>query len=297
MSRILPSEPELRSIRQRNLHSWLLTAPGVFWLLFFFFVPFLIVFFYSFLTPTIYDIRFSFSLAAYHKVFSPVYIRPFLLAFRLAFITTVFCLLLGYPAAYHIARARERWKNFLLMLVIIPFWTNFIIRIFAWRIFLSNEGVLNEMLISCGLLNHPLIMLRTDFAVVMVMVYVYLPFMILPLYSTIEKIDFVLLQAAMDLGANEAQAFRKVTLPLSKEGIFAGSILVFIPALGAYIVPQLVGCQNSLYIGQVITYKIKNIPRDWPLASALSLVLLLLVAVMLVLAYAWQRRSRLKAMR
>jgi spermidine/putrescine transport system permease protein len=297
MSRMLPSESELHEVKRRNLHSWLLTTPGLLWLLFFFFVPFLIVFFYSFLTPTIYDIKFLFSLDAYRNVFRFIYLRPFLLAFRLAFITTVFCLLLGYPTAYYIARSNEKLKNFFLMLIIIPFWTNFIIRIFAWRIFLSNEGVLNEMLIGLGILHQPLIMLRTDFAVVLVMVYVYLPFMILPLYSTIEKIDFVLLQAAMDLGANEVQAFRKVTLPLTKEGIFAGSILVFIPALGAYIVPQLVGHQNSLYIGQVITYKIKNIPRDWPLASALSLVLLAIVSVMLIAAYAWQHQSRRRAMR
>jgi ABC-type spermidine/putrescine transport system permease subunit I len=133
--------------------------------------------------------------------------------------------------------------------------------------------------------SEPVMLLRNDFAVILVMVYVYLPYMILPLYSTIEKLDFTLLDAAMDLGANTKQAFFKVTLPLSKSGIFAGSVLVFIPALGAYIIPQLVGSQSSLYIGQIITYKIKNIPRNWPLASALSLVLLLIITIMIVIGY------------
>jgi len=141
------------------------------------------------------------------------------------------------------------------------------------------------MLIYFKLTDAPLMLIRNDFAVILVMVYVYLPYMVLPLYSNIEKMDFTLLDAAMDLGANPKKTFFKITLPLSKDGILAGSILVFIPALGAYIIPQLVGSQDSLYIGQIITYKIKNIPRNWPLASALSLMLLLLISVLLVFFY------------
>ena len=144
---------------------------------------------------------------------------------------------------------------------------------------------MNEALSVLGVISSPMEIIRTDWAVVIVMVYVYLPYMILPLYSVIEKIDFTLLNAAMDLGANANKAFYKVTLPLSREGIFAGSILVFIPALGAYIIPQLMGNQNSLYIGQIITYKIKNIPRNWPVASALSLVMLIMIAIILFSAY------------
>ncbi|HOH47072.1 MAG TPA: ABC transporter permease, partial [Candidatus Cloacimonadota bacterium] len=256
---------ELAERKRRNLQSWILTTPAMIWLLIFFLVPYLIVLIYSFLTPDIYDVKFELSLDAYRQIFSGTYLQPFIVSFRMAFITTVLCLLLGYPVAYHIARAKEKTRNLLLIFIIIPFWTNLIIRIFSWRIFLAYNGVLNDLLINIGLISKPLEIMRTDLAVALVMVYVYLPYMILPLYSVIEKIDFTLLNAAMDLGANEVKAFFKVTLPLSLTGIFAGGILVFIPALGAYLITQLVGNQRSLYIGQVITYKIKNIPRNWPM--------------------------------
>ena len=217
--------------------------------------------------------------------FSKEYFRSFYLSFRLATISTLVCLILGYPSAYLIARSSEKVKNFLLVLIIIPFLTNFIIRIFSWRIFLSPEGILNNLLVFFKITDTPLLLIRNDFAVILVMVYVYLPYMILPLYSNIEKMDFSLLDAAMDLGANKINAYFKVTLPLTKNGILAGSILVFIPALGAYIIPQLVGSQDSLYIGQIITYKIKNIPRNWPLASALSIMLLTFISLLLVAFY------------
>lgn len=288
----IPNPLEQAERKRRNLQSWILTTPAMIWLLIFFLVPYLIVLIYSFLTPDIYDVKFELSLDAYRQIFSGTYLRPFIVSFRMAFITTVLCLLLGYPVAYHIARAKEKTRNLLLIFIIIPFWTNLIIRIFSWRIFLAYNGVLNDLLINVGLLNKPLEIMRTDLAVALVMVYVYLPYMILPLYSVIEKIDFTLLNAAMDLGANEVKAFFKVTLPLSLTGIFAGGILVFIPALGAYLITQLVGNQRSLYIGQVITYKIKNIPRNWPMASALSLVLLLVVSILLVLAFLLFQRHR-----
>lgn len=288
----IPNPLEQAERKRRNLQSWILTTPAMIWLLIFFLVPYLIVLIYSFLTPDIYDVKFELSLNAYQQIFSGTYLRPFIVSFRMAFITTVLCLLLGYPVAYHIARAKEKTRNLLLILIIIPFWTNLIIRIFSWRIFLAYNGVLNDLLINIGLINKPLEIMRTDLAVALVMVYVYLPYMILPLYSVIEKIDFTLLNAAMDLGANEVKAFFKVTLPLSLTGIFAGGILVFIPALGAYLITQLVGNQRSLYIGQVITYKIKNIPRNWPMASALSLVLLLVVSILLVLAFLLFQRHR-----
>ena len=276
---------ELAERKRKNLQSWILTAPAMIWLILFFLIPYLIVIIYSFLTPDIYDIKFEFSLDAYRHVFSGAYLQPFLISFRMAFITTIACLILGYPVAYFIARAKEKTRNTLLVFIIIPFWTNLIIRIFSWRIFLAYNGVLNDILMNLHLIQEPLEIMRTDLAVALVMVYVYLPYMILPLYSVIEKIDFTLLNAAMDLGANEVKAFFKVTLPLSISGIFAGGILVFIPALGAYLITQLVGNQKSLYIGQVITYKIKNIPRNWPMASALSLVLLMIVTILLVASY------------
>ncbi|MCB5253565.1 MAG: ABC transporter permease [Candidatus Cloacimonadaceae bacterium] len=278
------------SEKRNNFSSWLLSLPAMLWLLCFFLIPYLIVIIYSFLTPDIYDVKFEFSLDAYRQVFTGGYLRPFFLSFKLAIYTTLCCLLLGFPVAYYIARAKEKLKNTLLIFIIIPFWTNLIIRIFSWRIFLAYGGVLNGFLMNMGLISQPLEILRTDLAVILVMVYVYLPYMILPLYSVLEKLDFTLLNAAMDLGANEVKAFFRITLPLAVEGIFAGTLLVFIPALGAYLIPQLVGNQRSLYVGQVITYKIKNIPRNWPMASALSLTLLLLVALMLLFMFFLYKR-------
>ncbi|MCB5279174.1 MAG: ABC transporter permease [Candidatus Cloacimonetes bacterium] len=278
--------------KRRNLSSWLLSLPTLIWLTCFFLIPYLIVIIYSFLSPDIYDVKFEVSLDAYRQIFRGDYLRPFLLSFKLAFYTTMLCIILGFPVAYYIARAKEKTKNMLLVFIIIPFWTNLIIRIFSWRIFLAYSGVMNDTLINLGLITQPLEILRTDLAVIMVMVYVYLPYMILPLYSVLEKLDFTLLNAAMDLGANEVKAFFRITLPLAVGGIFAGTLLVFIPSLGAYLIPQLVGNQQSLYIGQVITYKIKNIPRNWPMASALSLTLLLLVAVLLLVMYGLYRRHQ-----
>ena len=289
------SPQQHRLERRRNLSSWLLSLPTMIWLMAFFLIPYFIVVIYSFLSPDIYDVKFEVSLDAYRQIFSGEYLRSFLLSFRLAFYTTLLCILLGFPVAYFIARAGEKLRNTLLIFIIIPFWTNLIIRIFSWRIFLAYNGVLNDTLMRMGLISSPLEIMRTDLAVILVMVYVYLPYMILPLYSTLEKLDFTLLQAAMDLGANEVKAFFRITLPLAVEGIFAGTLLVFIPALGAYLIPQLVGNQRSLYIGQVITYKIKNIPRNWPMASALSLILLLLVAIMLlIMFYLFKRQRRRK---
>ncbi|HHV37343.1 MAG TPA: ABC transporter permease [Candidatus Cloacimonetes bacterium] len=275
--------------KKRNRSSWLLSLPTVIWLTIFFLIPYLVVIIYSFLTPDTYDVKFEVSFDAYRQIISGGYLKSFFQSFKLASITTLLCILLGFPVAYYIARANEKLKNILLIFIIIPFWTNLIIRIFSWRIFLSYSGVMNQMLMGAGLISQPLEILRTNTAVVLVMVYVYLPYMILPLYSVLEKLDFTLLQAAMDLGANEVKSFFKITLPLSVEGIFAGTLLVFIPALGAYLIPQLVGNQKSLYVGQIITYKIKNIPRNWPMASALSLTLLLLVALMLLIMYGMYR--------
>lgn len=270
---------------KKNISSWLLTLPSLIWLMIFFLIPYFIVVLYSFLSPDIYDVKFEVSLDAYRQIFDGVYFNPFLNSFMLAIYTTIICVLLGYPVAYFIARSKEKVRNTLLIFIIIPFWTNLIIRIFSWRIFLAYNGVLNDVLMNLGFISQPLEIMRSNWAVILVTVYVYLPYMILPLYSTLEKLDFTLLQAAMDLGANEVKAFFSITLPLSLEGIFAGTLLVFIPSLGSYLIPQLVGNQKSLYIGQVITYKIKNIPRNWPMASALSLTLLLLVAVLLLIMY------------
>jgi spermidine/putrescine transport system permease protein len=245
----------------------------------------LIILLFSLLKPTIFRIEYELNLQAYRDILSGRYTRFYFNSLRLAAVTTLSCLVLGYPAAYFTARSSEKVKGILLILIIIPFWTNFIIRVFAWRIILSPQGVVNSMLKYLHLLDQPLRILRTDLAVILVMVYVSLPYMILPLYSIIEKIDFTLLDAAEDLGANQWKAFYKITLPLSKEGIMAGTILVFIPSLGAYLVPQIMGSQDSLYIGQIITYKVMNIPKNWPIASALSFILLISIFFLLTTSY------------
>ena len=283
---------QLATERKKNFTSWLLTAPALLWLIFFFLIPYLIVIIYSFLTADIYDVKFEFTLEAYRQCLTPAYLHTLFLSFRLALLTTLLCLLLGFPVAYYIARAKDKVKNTLLIFIIIPFWTNLIIRIFSWRIFLAYNGVLNNILLNLGLISQPLEIMRTDIAVILVMVYVYLPYMILPLYSVLEKLDWTLLNAAMDLGANEIISFFKITLPLARGGIFAGGLLVFIPALGSYLIPQLVGNQKSLYLGQVITYKVKYIPRNWPMASALSLILLWIVALFLIMFYVLYSHSK-----
>jgi len=280
--------------RRKEITSWILSFPTLIWLVVFFLIPYLIILLYSFFKTGIYDVDPQFTIMAYKEVFSLNYLKSFYISLRLALYTTILCIILGYPAAYYVARASEKVKNTLLMLIIIPFWTNLVIRIFSWRIFLAPDGLLSTVLTSLHLANGPVRLLRTDFAVLLVMVYVYLPYMILPLYATIEKIDFSLLNAAMDLGAKPVTAFLKVVLPLSKQGFLSGTILVFIPALGAYVIPQLVGNQQSLFIGQIITYKVKNIPRDWPLASALALLLLIIIIILLIIFYYLNERIKRK---
>ena len=282
---------ESEKVKKENRSSWILTTPFLIWITFFFLIPYLIVVFYSVLTPGVYDIKFVFSLESWRNAFSASYIDSITHSLVMSLLTTLITILIGFPVAYVIAKSSKRMQNLFLILIIIPFWTNFIIRIFSWKIFLSTQGLLNNLLIYFGFIDEPLMLLRTNGAVLLVMVYVYLPYMILPIYSVLEKFNYSLLEASMDLGANEIKSFFKVTLPLSLEGIFAGSILVFIPALGTYIIPQLVGHQSSAFIGQLITFKVKSIPRNWPLASALSFILLLLVALLLLTGYNYYKHN------
>ncbi len=282
---------EKAKLKRENKNSWLLTSPFLIWITLFFLIPYIIVIFYSILTPGVYDIKFIFSLDSWRQAFSQSYIDSITHSLVMSIATTLITILIGFPVAYLIAKASKKMQNILLILIIIPFWTNFIIRIFSWKIFLSSQGLLNNLLLYLGFIQEPLMLLRTDGAVLLVMVYVYLPYMILPIYSVLEKFNYNLLEASMDLGANEIISFFKVTIPLSLEGIFAGSILVFIPALGTYIIPQLVGHQSSPFIGQLITFKVKSIPRNWPLASALSFLLLILVAFLLLTGYNYYKHN------
>jgi len=199
-----------------------------------------------------------------------------------AAISTVLCLLVGYPMAYAIARANPVWRNALFMMVILPFWTSFLLRVYAWVGILKNNGLINNFLMWLGVIDQPIVMLQTDFAIYVGMVYSYLPFMILPLYANLEKMDLTLLEAAADLGCRPLRAFMTVTLPLSRPGIVAGSMLVFIPAVGEFIIPALLGGPDSLMIGKVLwTEFFSN--RAWPVASAVAIALLLLLVIPIAL--------------
>jgi putrescine transport system permease protein len=197
-------------------------------------------------------------------------------------ISTFLTLLVAYPMAYGMARAPEHWRATLLMLVILPFWTSFLIRVYAWMGILGKEGFLNAALLWLGLIDEPLTILNTNTAVYIGIVYTYLPFMILPIYSTLEKLDGSLLEAAEDLGCSRAQAFWLITIPLSRPGVIAGCFLVFIPTLGEFVIPSLLGGSNTLMIGKVL-YEEFFSNRDWPVASAVAVILLLILVIPIVL--------------
>lgn len=216
-----------------------------------------------------------------------LYLQAFLHSVIVAAISTLLALLVAYPLAYAIARAKSSQRHVLLMLVILPFWTSFLLRVYAWIGLLKNNGAINNILLWFGLIQEPIAMLQTDFAIYIGIVYCYLPFMILPLYSTLEKMDLTLLEAAADLGATPAKAFFTVTLPLSLPGVIAGSMLVFIPAIGEFVIPELLGGPNSLMIGKVLWGEFFS-NRDWPVACAVALGLL----AILVLPLMFLQRAR-----
>lgn len=221
-----------------------------------------------------------------------LYLRAYLGSLRFAFVSTVIALLLGYPMAYAIARAPQRWRMILLLLVVLPFWTSFLIRIYAWIGLLRPTGLINFALESVGLIAAPLRVLNTDFAVYLGIVYAYLPFMVLPLYARLEKLDPVLLEAAADLGAKPWNAFLKVTLPLSLPGVFAGCLLVFIPAVGEFVIPELLGGPDTLMIGKVLWTEFFT-SRDWPMSAAVAVVLL----AVLVTPILWIQATEKEEMR
>ncbi|HTY50982.1 MAG TPA: ABC transporter permease subunit [Steroidobacteraceae bacterium] len=208
----------------------------------------------------------------------PLYVSSYLYSLKVAAVSTLCCLGLGYPMAYAIARTRAPWRNVLLMLIVLPFWTSFLLRVYAWMGLLKHDGVINNLLLALHLIRTPITMLQTDFAVYIGIVYSYLPFMILPLYANLEKHDQALLEAAADLGARPATAFLRITLPHSVPGIIAGSLLVFIPAVGEYVIPSLLGRTDQLMIGRVLSDEFFE-NRDWPVASSVAILMLLLLVV------------------
>jgi putrescine transport system permease protein len=284
----------------------LVTAVPYFWLAVFFAVPFAIVFKISFsymvpaqpgYAPLFEWVEESRRLVAtvnldnYQVLLQDsLYLSTFLYSLKVAAISTVLCLLLGYPMAYAIARSAPTTRNLFLMLIILPFWTSFLLRVYAWIGLLKTNGVINNTLLSLGIIDQPLVLLYTDFAVYVGIVYSYLPFMILPLYSNLEKHDLTLLEAAADLGARPFKAFFKITLPLSMPGIVAGCLLVFIPAVGEFVIPSLLGRTDQLMIGTVLSAQFFG-ARNWPVASAVAIGLLLLLLLPILLFQRYQQRE------
>ncbi|WP_428927203.1 ABC transporter permease subunit [Marinibacterium sp. SX1] len=219
-----------------------------------------------------------------------LYWKAYLSSLKIAAISTTITLLVGYPIAYAMARAPESWRPTLMMLIILPFWTSFLIRVYAWQGILSQEGYLNQVLLWLGLISTPLTILNTSTAVYIGVVYTYLPFMILPIYAALEKMDGSLIEAAEDLGCSRSSAFWLVTIPLSRPGIVAGCFLVFIPTLGEFVIPSLLGGSGTLMIGKVLWEEFFN-NRDWPVASAVAIILLLILIVPIVLFQMNQQRQ------
>ena len=283
------------SIRE-NLWRYFIVAIPYIWLLLFFLAPFVIVFKISLADPIIAQPPFTpffnqgsdggFSIYTTFDNFlylfqDSLYFVTYLNSVKLAFIATLFTLLIGYPIAYGIARSPQPTRNILLLLVVIPFWISFLLRVYSWMGILKTNGLINGFLLWLGGIDQPLELLYTDTAVYIGMVYSYLPYMILPLYANLVKLDIRLLEAASDLGAKKWQGFVDVTLPLSMPGIIAGCLLVFIPAIGEYVIPALLGGADTLMIGRVLFDEF-FLNRDWPVASAVAIVLLLLLVLPIV---------------
>jgi putrescine transport system permease protein len=271
----------------------LVTSVPFLWLLFFFLIPFVIVLkiafsdtqiamppyqpLFSWAADQVVQVKLHLSNFAF-LVEDDLYWKSYLTSISVAAISTLLCLLIGYPMAYAIARSNPATRNILLLLVILPFWTSFLLRVYAWIGLLKNNGFINQALMGLGLIDEPIQMLQTDFAVYVGIVYSYLPFMILPLYANLEKMDLTLLEAAADLGSRPWEAFLKITLPLSLPGIIAGCLLVFIPAVGEFVIPSLLGDPGMLMIGKVLWTEFFN-NRDWPVASAVAIALLLFLVI------------------
>ena len=292
------------------LRNWsgqrLVIAVPYLWLLVFFLVPFLIVLKISFaefspLGRPPYEpvfrwledgaLQIKLLIGSYVYLFNePLYVSSWLYSIKVAALSTLLCLLLGYPMAYAISRAQPTYRNVFLMLIILPFWTSFLLRVYAWIGLLKTDGVINNFLLGVGLIDEPLAMMNTSFAVYIGIVYSYLPFMILPLYSNLEKHDNTLLEAAQDLGAGPIRSFLRITLPLSFPGVVAGSLLVFIPAVGEYVIPSLLGRTDQLMIAKLLSDEF-FLNRDWPKASAVAIAMLLLLVVPIMIFQHFQNKE------
>ena len=262
-----------------------LAAPGLLWMGLLFLAPLGLVFAISFASRGTYGgIVWEFTAANYLDLLHPLYGKILGQSLWYASLTTAICFLLGFPLAYVIARSPARWQPVLLLLVMLPFWTNFLVRTYAWMILLRQDGLANRFLMGLGVVDAPLELLYTPTAVVIGLVYGYLPFMVLPLYVAVERLDPLLVEAAWDLYASRWSVFTRVVVPLTMPGIVGGCVLVFIPSIGAFITPDLLGGARSMMIGNLIQHEYLVV-RDWPLGSAVSFVLMAIVMAAVVLYY------------
>jgi spermidine/putrescine transport system permease protein len=270
--------------RRPEAQAWALLGPGAFWLIAFFLIPILIMLVYSLMPRGIYGgVEGGFTLEHYARFFDPLYLEVLQRTFLWSVACTFICLVLGYPVAYVIVRS-GRWRNLLLFLVVLPFWTSFLVRTFAMIFLMRDTGLINNWLLKLGLIHQSLSILYTPFAVMVGLIYGFLPFMILPIYASLEKLDLSLLEAAEVLGATPSARFRRVTLPLSMPGVVAGCLLVFIPALGSFLTSDLLGGAKEMMIGNLVQNQF-SAARNWPFGSAASFIVMALVlaAVMIYL--------------
>jgi putrescine transport system permease protein len=300
----------LDTLRQLPLMGWLprgrhlvIAIPYV-WMLLFFLIPFAIILKISFAEVQIaippYTDLVSYAEEKLNVVFNlgnylyllddEMYLDSYLQSIQVATVSTLLCLLIGYPMAWAIVHSSPAMRIALLMLVVLPSWTSFLIRVYAWIGILKNNGLINNFLMWLGVVDEPLTLLHTNAAVYVGIVYAYLPFMILPIYTALMRMDYSLVEAASDLGARPYRTFLSITLPLTKSGIIAGSMLVFIPAVGEFVIPELLGGPDSLLIGRVLWQEFFN-NRDWPVASAVAVVMLIILMVPIIWFYRYQRRE------
>ncbi len=286
-----------RRLRGARLEPIALLAPGLVYLAIFVAAPVLLVAAYMFARRGRFGgVEWAFSLDNFSRVVEPIYLEVFRDSIVTALAATLLALLIGYPTAYAIAKLPPRWRTVALILVVVPFWTNFLIRTYAWIVLLNSQGIVNDLLVSSGLVDDPVKLLYTRGAVVVGLVYAYLPLMILPLYAAIEKIDDELVEASANLGASRVRTFRSVILPLTLPGAITGSILVFVPSLGNFVIPELLGGGKTVMVGNLIRDQFLK-ARDWPFGAVLAMLVVVVLAVLFA-TQAWaSRRSEGEARR
>jgi spermidine/putrescine transport system permease protein len=281
----------MKIAQKKKIHEWLITAPSLFWLIFLFLVPTLIVFAIVFRPADLYGgIGTGWTLETLFSLGNPNYPAIILRTLYLSLMTTVACIILATPAGYCLARAERRWRQILMLLVIVPFWTSFLIRIFAWKTLLHPEGLIKKGLVLFRVIPPEASLLYNAWAVWLVMVYTFLPFAILPIYAAAEKFDFRLLEAAQDLGARRWQSFLYIFLPGIRRGLWTAILVVFIPALGSYVIPDIVGGPSSEMLGNKIAQRV-FVDRNLPHASGLSALLILAVLLPLLAVLVLQRKK------